>query len=145
MVMGTRAHHLAMYVVYDAPVQMVADRPSAYSGDPSFELIKSVPGSWDEIKVLNGVPGEYITLARRKGNDWFLGSMTNWQSRELTIPLSFLGEGKYEARIFADAPDADLFPKRTAISSKTVKAKSLLKLRLATGGGCAVHFIPKGR
>jgi len=145
MVMGTRAHHLAMYVIYDAPFQMVADRPSAYIGDPSFELIKSVPGSWDEIKVLNGVPGEYITLARRKGNDWFLGSMTNWHSRELSIPLSFLGEGKFEAKIFADAPDADLFPKKTTISTITVNSKSLLKLRLAPGGGCAVHFVPKKR
>ncbi|MDF1573502.1 MAG: glycoside hydrolase family 97 catalytic domain-containing protein, partial [Bacteroidales bacterium] len=66
MVMGTRAHHLAMYVVYESPIQMVSDHPGAYKGEPSFQFIKDVPASWDETKVLNGIPGEYVTIARRK-------------------------------------------------------------------------------
>ena len=120
MVMGTRAHHLAMYVVYDAPIQMVADRPSAYIGDASFEFIKKVPASWDEVKVLNGLPGEFITLIRRKGDVWYLGSMTNWIPREFDIPLDLAGNSNYRAIIYADAPDSDLYPKKTIISTETV-------------------------
>ncbi len=110
VVMGTRAHQLAMYVVYQAPFQMVSDTPAAYKDQPSFEFIKAAPATWDETRAINGLPGEYVTLARRKGNEWFVGSMTNWNARELDLPLAFLGAGKYRAEIYADAPDADRFP-----------------------------------
>jgi alpha-glucosidase len=142
MVMGTRAHHLAMYAVYESPFQMVADHPSAYEGQPAFEFIKSVPATWDETKVLHGEPGEYITMARRRGDEWFLGSMTNWQPRQLDIPLDFLDTGRYTAKIYADAADADRFPKNVTIEEKSVDRATHLKAQLAPAGGYAVRLRP---
>jgi len=142
MVQGTRAHHLAMYPIYDAPIQMVSDHPSAYEGQPSFQFLKDVPATWDETKFINGVPGEYITLARRNGDDWFLGSMTNWNPRNVEIPLTFLGEGRYTAEIYADAPDADQFPKKVVIDKREVNSSGKLEARMAPGGGYAVRFTP---
>jgi len=143
MVMGTRAHQLAMYVVYQAWSQMVSDWPGAYAGQPAFKFIQDVPATWDETRVLNGVPGEYITIARRNGTNWYLGSMTGWTPRELEIPLNFLGKGRYTAEIYSDARDADQFPKHTVITTMTVKAGTKLKIRLAPGGGCTVRLVPK--
>lgn len=143
MVMGTRAHHLAMYVVYESPIQMVSDHPGAYEGQPSFQFIKDVPASWDETKVLNGIPGEYITIARRKGEEWFLGSMTNWNPRQLEIPLDFLGTGAYIAEIYRDEKDSDRFPKHVLIENKSVSKDQHLKIQLSEAGGCAIRFKPE--
>lgn len=142
MVMGTRAHHLAMYAIYAAAIQMVADHPGAYKDQPAFEFIKNAPASWDETKVLNGFPGEYITMARRHGNEWFLGSMTNWNPREIDVSLTFLGNGGYRAEIYADAEDADRFPKHVSILTKTVDRSMHLKAQLAPAGGYAVRLVP---
>lgn len=142
MVTGTRAHHLAMYAVYDSPIQMVSDHPSAYRGEESFEFIKAVPTTWDETRFLNGRPGEYVTIARRNGNKWYLGSMTNWNERELNIPLSFLGEGEFRAVIYADHPTAGENPKMTTVKEKVVTSESELSVELAEGGGLAVEILP---
>jgi len=144
MVMGTRAHQLAMYAVYEAPFQMVSDHPAAYKDQPAFEFIKRVPATWDETKVLNGDPGEYVTVARRHGNEWFLGSMTNWTARELEIPLAFLGSGRYTAEIYQDAEDAGRYPKNIRVLKETVDHSTRLKAPLASGGGYAVRFVPAG-
>lgn len=143
MVMGTRSAQLAMYVVYDAPFQMVSDTPKAYLDQPAFDFIKHAPTTWDETHVLNGEPGEYITTIRRSGDDWFLGSMTNWSPRELDIPLTFLGPGRYTAEIYADAPDASQYPKSVSIRKQQVDRNDHLKLQLAAGGGYAVRFVPQ--
>jgi alpha-glucosidase len=142
MVVGTRAHHLAMYVVYESPFQMVSDHPAVYKDQPAFEFIKRVPATWDETRVLGGEPGEYITMARRRGDEWFLGSMTNWAARQLDIPLTFLGRGRYTAEIYADAADADRFPKHVVVEKKPVNGTTRLKAQLAPGGGYAVRLIP---
>ncbi|UCH09852.1 MAG: glycoside hydrolase family 97 protein [Fidelibacterota bacterium] len=76
--MGTRCHHLAMFVVYESPLQMVSDYPGAYRGEPGADFLKQVPASWDEIRVLSGVIGDYAVIARRQDRDWFIGAMTNW-------------------------------------------------------------------
>jgi alpha-glucosidase len=142
MVMGTRAHHLAMYVVYESPFQMVADWPEHYRNQPAFEFIKGAPATWDETRVLNGEVGEYITIARRHGRTWFLGSMTNWDPRELEIELGFLGQGHYTAEIYADTPDSGRSPKLVAISKRQVDRNGRLKASLVTAGGYAVRFVP---
>jgi len=142
MVMGTRAQQLAMYAIYDAPFQMVSDTPSAYKDQPAFEFIRHAPATWDETKVLSGRPGEYILMARRKGDEWFVGSLTNWDSRDLEIPLSFLGNGKYGAEIYADAPDADRYPKGVSVRKQTVDRNTRLKVHLAPGGGYALRLVP---
>ncbi len=142
MVMGTRAAQLAMYVVYETPFQMVSDSPHAYQDQPSFDFIKHAPTSWDETRVLNGQPGEFITMVRRKGDDWFLGSMNNWTTRELEVPLGFLGAGRYTAEIYADASDSAQYPKNISIQKKIVTSSSQLKIVLEPGGGDAVRFVP---
>ena len=80
-----------MYVVYEAPLVMVSDYPEAYKGQPGFEFIERVPTVWDDTKVLDGEVGRYITIARQKDGAWYIGSMTNWDQRDLDIPLTFLG------------------------------------------------------
>lgn len=142
MVMGTRAQQLAMYAVYEAPFQMVSDTPSAYEDQPAFDFIKHSPATWDETRVLNGLPGEYITVARRSGDQWFLGSMTNWQARQIDLPLTFLGSGRYTAEIYADAEDADRYPKNVRVFKQVVDRTMHLTAKLAEGGGYAVRFVP---
>ncbi|HEX9829280.1 MAG TPA: glycoside hydrolase family 97 C-terminal domain-containing protein, partial [Bacteroidota bacterium] len=92
-----------------------------------------------------GMPGEFITIARRNGNQWFLGSMTNWTPRTLELSLHFLGDGTYTAEIYADAPDSDKFPKHVVIEKKTVNRNSTLSVNLVSAGGYAVRFTPQNR
>jgi alpha-glucosidase len=143
MVMGTRAQHLALYVVFQTPFQMVSDSPQAYKNQPGFQFIKDVPVVWDETRVLSGSVGEFITIARRKGGDWYLGGITNWTARDLKIPLTFLGNGRFEAEIYTDAADADVQPTHMTIAKKTVSGADALTVHLAKGGGCAIRFVRK--
>lgn len=142
MVMGTRAAQLAMYVVYETPFQMVSDTPKAYQDQPAFKFIEHAPATWDETKVLNGEPGEFITVARRKGDEWFLGSMTNWTGRDLEVPLTFLGAGRYTAEIYADAPDAAQYPKSVRVYTESADSSKKLTIKMIPGGGYAVRFVP---
>jgi alpha-glucosidase len=139
-VMGTRAQQLALYVVYETPFQMVSDSPQAYREQPGFEFIEEVPTAWDETRVLSGRPGEYATIARRNGNNWYVGSINNWTERDVTVPLTFLSEGDYEAEIYADAADAATAPKHLEISHKTVRRSDTMTFHLAPGGGAAIRL-----
>jgi alpha-glucosidase len=121
---------------------MVSDYPEAYENQPGVEFIEKVPTVWDDTKVLNGEPGKYITVARRNGETWYLGAMTNWDARDLEIPLNFLGSGEYEAQIFADGPDADRVATSLSITKKRLKGSDKLNLHLAPGGGLAVILTP---
>jgi alpha-glucosidase len=142
MSQGTRARQLAMYVVYEMPLAMLADYPAAYEDQPAFEFIERVPTVWNETKVLNGEPAKYITIARQHGETWYLGSMTNWDSRDLEVALDFLGQGEYEALIFADGSDADKVATSVKISRKRVHRADYLHVRLASGGGWAAILSP---
>ncbi len=143
VVMGTRAHQLAIYAIYQAAIQMVSDWPKAYENDPSFEFIKAAPATWDETRVLNGRPGEFVTIARRRGKEWFLGSITNWTAREIDLPLNFIGTGNFVAEIYSDASDSDTHPTNVHIEKKTVDRNAHLNVKLAPGGGFAVRFTPQ--
>jgi alpha-glucosidase len=142
MSQGTRAHQLAMYVVYESPLVMLSDYPEAYDHNPGMEFLDKVPTVWDDTKVLNGEPAEYITVARQHGDAWYLGSMTNWKERDLELPLDFLGKGQYEAQIFSDGPDADTVGTSLSINTKRVKPSDKLNVHLAPGGGWAAIFTP---
>jgi len=142
VVMGTRAHATALFVVFESGLQMVADSPDAYDGQKELEFLKAVPASWDETRVLNGVPPKYITIARRRGNEWCVGSITDWDARELDVPLSFLGSGVYDAEIYADGPNAAAQPKDSVVEKRRVDARTVLKLNLAPGGGSAIRLVP---
>jgi alpha-glucosidase len=142
MSQGTRAHQLAMYVVYESPLVMVSDYPEAYEGQPGLEFIEKVPTVWDDTKVLGGEPAQFVAIARRNGDSWYIGAMTNWDARAIDVPLDFLGAGEYEATIFADGPDAATEGTSLEITKKTVKAGDKLGLKLAPGGGAAVVLTP---
>ena len=139
---GTRAHQLAMYVVYEMPLAMLADYPEAYEGQPEFEFIERVPTVWDDTKVLNGEPAKFVTIARQHGDAWYIGGITDWDARDVEIPLSFLGKGKFQAEIFADGADADKVATRVSISKMPVSATDTLKAHLAPGGGWAAILTP---
>jgi len=142
LVMGTRAHQVALFVVFESAFEMAADYPEAYKDQPELPFISAVPTVWDETRVLNGQVGEWITIARRRGQDWFLGSITDWTPRNLDVPLDFLGDGSYVAEVYADAPDAATQPTHTAIAHERVTRQTTLHLKLATGGGCAIRIRP---
>ncbi|HEY2015797.1 MAG TPA: glycoside hydrolase family 97 catalytic domain-containing protein, partial [Bryobacteraceae bacterium] len=141
MVMGTRIHQTALFVVFESELQMVADTPDAYEGQKELEFLKAVPASWDETRVLNGVPPKYITVARRAGNDWFVGSITD-DARSFQLPLNFLGSGSYNAEIYGDGPKAETQPKDSILEKRRVDSKTVLNLKLASGGGAAIRLTP---
>lgn len=143
MSLGTRCHQLAMYVVYESPLQMLADSPSNYLREPQImEFLGPVPSVWDETKVLDGKIAEYVVVARRSGRDWYVGAMTNWTPREIDIDLSFLPNGKYSMEAYQDGVNAG----RNASDYKQVKSQvdksTKLKLKLAPGGGWAARIHP---
>jgi alpha-glucosidase len=138
---GTRCHQLAMYVVYDAPLQMLSDNPTAYVKEKeSLDFITSVPVTFDETVPVDGKVGEYVAIARRKGNTWFVGAMTNWTGRDMIIDLSFLPEGKYKAVIFRDGINADREGTDYKREEVTVSSGEKITVRLAGGGGWAARI-----
>ncbi len=141
MVMGTRAHQTALYVVFESELQMVADSPDAYTGEKETAFLQAVPASWDETRVVNGTPPEYITVARRRGRDWFVGSITDGP-RQLQIPLNFLGSGDYEAEVYSDGPNAGSNPTDCTLERRRVNTQTVLSLKLAPGGGAALRITP---
>jgi alpha-glucosidase len=142
MAPNTRAHELALYVVLESPLMMVSDYPEHYEGQHDFDFIKQVPVTWDEVRVLNGRPMENITVARRSGKDWYVGSITNWDARTVQVPLGFLGEGKYAAEIYADAPDAATNATHTTFTKEPVDHSTVLDVQMAPGGGNAIWIHP---
>jgi alpha-glucosidase len=144
-VLGTRCHHLAMYVCFDNPNPMVADYPTAYEGQPGFDFLKLVPTWWDETRVLAGEIGEVLVTARRKGSTWYLGGMSALHSRELNLPLTFLGSKSYTARIWTDAPDAEADPNHLELKSLTLKSQDTLTIKFAPDGGFVAELAPVGK
>nr|WP_315156524.1 glycoside hydrolase family 97 protein [uncultured Flavobacterium sp.] len=136
---GTRCHQLALYTIFEAPLQMMADSPTAYMKEQeSTDFIAKMPTTFDETVALDGEVGKFITIARRKANTWYLGAITNWDSRETTIDFSFLEKGKkYEAEIFSDGLNADKAAQDYKKEIITVDSTTKLKYRLAGGGGLA--------
>ena len=142
-VMGTRVHQLAMLVVYESALQVLCDSPYSYRSSPAgTDFLKIVPTTWDDTKVIHGEVGKFITIARRSGEEWYIGSMTGSDARTLEIPLTFLGAGQYEAEIWADAYEAADYPDRLMKQRRTVTASNTLKANLAEGGGYVVRLKP---
>lgn len=135
LVVGTRCHMLAMYVVLESYLSMVADYPAAYEGQPGFEFIKEVPTVWDETRVPNAEVDKYVTIARRKGNDWYVGSINNSEARTIQISLNFLSPGNYAAELYADADDVVQNPNHLIKQVKTVNNLDVITVKLAAGGG----------
>jgi alpha-glucosidase len=141
MSQGTRCHQLAMYPIFEAPLQMMADNPTIYKREQeSTNYIAAVPTTFDETVALDGKVGEYVSIARRKGTTWYAGAMTNWDARDITVDLSFLGEGKYKAILFEDGANAGKDGTDYSRKEITVTAKDKLPVKMATGGGWAARF-----
>jgi alpha-glucosidase len=138
---GTRCHQLAMYVVYEAPLQMLADSPTRYLQEPEImQLLGPVPTTWDETRVLAAKIGDYVTVARRHGNDWYIGAMTDWTPRDLEIDLSFLPDGSFQMTAYQDGANSDRLGADYKKTSSAVTKTTKLKIHLASGGGWAAHI-----
>jgi alpha-glucosidase len=138
----TRAHQLALPVVYFSPWQFLFwyDKPSDAGDEPELEFFRAVPTTWDETRVLDDRIGEHVTIARRRGEEWFVGTITNEAPRTAEIPLAFLGANrKYEASTYCDGET----PRQVAIERVVVTAKDRLSRQLAASGGCAVWLRPR--
>ena len=144
MTQGTRCHQLAMYVVYESPMQMLADSPSNYRREPeSLAFISAVPTVWHETRVLAAKLGEYILVARRRGREWHVGAMTNWTARELEVDLQFLGPGRWSAEIHRDGANADRAAVDYVRETKDVQPAQKLRIQLAPGGGWVARIAPR--
>lgn len=136
MSQGTRVHQMAMYVVYESPLQMLSDNPSNLKREKEcVDFMTNVPVTWDETKVLGGRVGDYVLMARRKGADWYVAAMTDWEERELKLDLSFLPPGTHEMEIFRDGINADRFAEDYAHSLQEIRSDTVLNIKMAPGGG----------
>ena len=143
MSLGTRCHQLAMYVVYESPLQMLADSPSNYLREPeAMEFLGPVPTEWDETNVLDARIADYVAVARRNGRDWYVGAMTDWTARELEIDLSFLPEGNFSMTSYQDGVNADRYGSDYKMERRRVNRTTKLKVKLAPGGGWAARIVP---
>jgi alpha-glucosidase len=141
MSQGTRCHQFAMYVVFEVPLQMLSDNPTIYMKEQeSTDFITSVPTVFDETVPLAGEVGEYVAIARRKGETWFVSAMTNWTPRELILDFSFLGKGSYRAVIFSDGINADRDATDYRKTSEVITSGEKLSIHLAPGGGWAARI-----
>jgi alpha-glucosidase len=140
MAMGTRCQQLAMYVVYEAPLQMLSDSPSNYMREPeTMEFLSVVPTVWDETRVLDAKISEYVLLARRNGSDWYVGAMTNWTPRDLEVDFSFLPDGNFTLDSYEDGVNADRNASDYKKTTRQVNKSTKLKIHLAPGGGWAAR------
>ena len=142
LTMGTRCHQLAMYIIHDSPLTMLADSPTSYESEPEYtRFLSCIPTIFDETQILNGKMGEYIVTARRKGNVWYVGGQTNWNSRDLTIDLSPLKlSGDIDALIYSDGMNAEKNGCDYKVEKKKLNSGNLLQLHLASGGGFVIKL-----
>ncbi|MGC3979449.1 MAG: glycoside hydrolase family 97 protein [Paludibacteraceae bacterium] len=144
MSQGTRCHQLAEYVVFESPLNMLCDNPSNYLQESECtKFIASVPTVWDETQVLNGEIGKYVTIARKRGSDWYVGALTNWDERSLELNLSFLNEGNYQAEIFKDGINANTSAQDYKKETINIPVNKRIKINLASGGGFVMKIFKK--
>jgi alpha-glucosidase len=141
MALGTRCHQLAMYVVFESPLQMLSDSPSNYLREAeAMEFLSAVPTEWDETKVLDARIADYVVVARRNGRDWYVGAMTDWTARNLEIDLSFLPEGNFTMEAYQDGVNADRYASDYKKTTIQVNRTTKVTLPLASGGGWAARI-----
>jgi len=143
MALGTRCHQLAMYVVFEGPLQMLADTPSNYLRETeAMEFLSAVPTEWDETKVLDAKIADYVLIARRNGRDWYIGAMGDWTARDLDVDLSFLPDGNFTMDAYQDGINADHNASDYRKTSNQVNKTAKIKIHLAPGGGWAARIHP---
>lgn len=141
MSQGTRCRQLAQYIIFDSPLNMLCDAPTNYlKEEECTKFIAAIPTVWEETKALCGEVGKYLAMARQKNDVWYVGALTNWDSRNMELDLSFLGEGEYKAEIFEDGINADRVGKDYKQKVIPVPADRRLKMYMAPGGGCVMRI-----
>lgn len=141
MSQGTRCRQLAAYIIFESPMNMLCDNPSNYRREQECtDFIAQIPTVWDETVALDGKVGEYIALARQTGNEWYVGAFTDWNSREMELDLSFLGEGAYQIEIFKDGINADRAARDYKKEVIDLPAHKKIKISMAPGGGFAARI-----
>lgn len=145
MAQGTRCHELAMFVVFDQYLAMLCDLPAEYRKYPDLlGFLAAVPVVFDQTEVLSARVGDYAVMAKRRGDEWFVGGMTDWTARSSEIDFSFLRPGvTYAAEIFRDGTDANLYADRYECERRTITSTDKLTLRMAAGGGFAIRLTPQ--
>lgn len=144
MSQGTRCRQLAEYVVFESPLSMLCDSPSMYEREAECtSFITSIPTVWDHTISLDGAIGKYVAIARQKGKDWYVGAMTNWDERTLTLDLSFVGEGAFAAEVYRDGANAHRVASDYVKEVIDIPADRKLKISMAPGGGCAMKIYKK--
>jgi alpha-glucosidase len=142
MSQGTRCHQLAMFVVYDSPMQIFSGNPSQGLLEPQFmKLLGSLPTTWDETIILEGKVSDYIITARKKDEDWYIAGMTDWTAREFTLKLDFLSDGIYKAELCTDGINAETYPSDYLIKKQDFKKNETLTIKMAAGGGFLVKLL----
>ena len=141
MSIGTRCHQLAMFVVYDSPLQIFSGNISQGLQEPAFmELLGSIPTVWDETRILQGKIGEYIVTARRKGTDWFVAGLNNSEARDIQVPLDFLAEGNYSSTVCKDGVNAHNYGSDYVLNETPVNKSVVYDLKMAPGGGFLIKL-----
>jgi alpha-glucosidase len=141
---GTRAHQVALYVLYESPLMMLSDSPSSYMKEQeTTDFIVNIPVVWDDIIGLDGKIGDYLLLARRSGKEWFVGAITDWTARDMDLDLTFLPSGNYTMEIFQDGINADRYAGDYKRTKTSVKSGDKMKIHLAPGGGWAARILPE--
>ena len=140
--MTTRTQQLAMFVIYESPIQFFAGNPSQGYMEPKFmEFLGGIPTVWDDTQVLDAKVSDYIVTARKKGKTWYVAAMTDANARDLTVPLDFLEVGTYSATICKDGINADKYPADYLISTSALNKTNSLKIHLAPGGGYVIKLV----
>jgi alpha-glucosidase len=140
VVMGTRCHMLAMYVVLENYLNMIADFPAAYEGKNGFEFIASIPTVWDETKVVDEETGKFIVVARRKGNNWYVGAITGSEPRSGVLSYDFLEEKTYQSEIYLDSDKSIADPNELQKQFRSISKSDTLNFMLVPGGGMAMKI-----
>ena len=141
MSQGTRCHQLALFVVFESPLQMLCDSPSNYLSEPEMmEFLEAVPTVWHETRVLDAKVGEYVVIARRNGKRWYVAAMTDWTPRNFEVDVSFLGAGEFTLRSWSDGVNADRFGNDFRVESRTVRTGEKISIHMKPGGGWAGAF-----
>lgn len=145
MSQGTRCHQLAMFAVYDSPIQIFCGNPSTGWQEPGFmELLGSIPTTWDETLIPAARVGDYIVSARKKGDTWFVAGLNDWTERQVSILLDFLPEGQsFEATICSDGANADKYASDYRLDAQTLQKGAPFNIRFAPGGGFLMRLKPK--
>ena len=143
MVLGTRAHELALCVALDSPLRCLCDLPRVYREQKGLEFLKALPAAWDETKALDGEIGEFCAMARRSGDRWFVSAFTNEKARELEIPLDFLDDAEYQVVYYRDAPDSDKDATAIDVATETVRGGDSEKIQMTGIGGWNAIYTKK--